>query len=121
MVTTKERSLMAASISAVARIWVNAPAVTQGQKFSPGRGNGAPLTQSKTKKKISAKGKPKRNRTWVAPTVPRLVVSSRCIALRSVWANAAMTVKTAQSQPDIMARTLHRLLGGQHVIDVHIG
>jgi len=32
---------MAASINAVARIWVNAPAVTQGQKFSPGRGNGA--------------------------------------------------------------------------------
>src|SRR5580658_379209 len=121
MVTTKERSPMAASISAVAMIWVKAPAMTHGQNFNPGSGNGAPVANSKTARKTSAKGKPNRNRTWVAPTVPRLVVSSRCIALRRVCANAAMTVKTAQSQTDIMARTLRAILRDEHVIDVHIG
>src|ERR1700686_4620038 len=121
MVTTKDRSPMAASISAVATICVKAPAVTQGQNFNPGSGNGAPVAHNRTIRKTSAKGKPNRNRTWVAPTVPRLLVSSRCIALRSVCANAAMTVKTAHSQADIMARTLRAILGNEHVIDVHIG
>ena len=50
-------------------------------------------------RKMSAKGDPNRKRTWVAPTVPSLAVSSRWVALRAVWAAAAMMVKTAQSQP----------------------
>src|ERR1043165_1827380 len=47
---------------------------------------------------MSANGKPNRKRTCVAPTVPRLAVSSRCIALRAVWPAAASTGKKAQSQ-----------------------
>jgi hypothetical protein len=38
----------------------------------------------------------------VAPTVPSEPVSSRYMALRTVWENAAMTVKTTQSQDDVM-------------------
>src|SRR5512135_3441451 len=48
-------------------------------------------------RKISAKGKPNRKRTCVAPTVPSVAVSSRCMALRAVCAAAAISVKTAQS------------------------
>ena len=44
-----------------------------------------------------ANGKPNRKRTWVAPTVPSVAVSSRCMALRAVCAAAAISVKTAQS------------------------
>jgi hypothetical protein len=52
-------------------------------------------------RKITAKGKPNRKRTWVAPTVPSVALSSRCMALRAVWAAAAITVKTAQSMIDL--------------------
>src|SRR5262245_41616173 len=48
---------------------------------------------------MSANGKPNRKRTWVAPTVPSLAVSSRCVALRTVCAAAAMTVNRAHNQP----------------------
>jgi hypothetical protein len=48
-------------------------------------------------RKSSANGNPNRKRTWVAPTVPRVAVSSRCMALRAVCAAAAINVKTAQS------------------------
>jgi len=98
MVTTNERSPMAASISAVAATCAKAPSNTQGQKLSPGRGSGDPVAMSTAARKTSAKGKPNKNRTWVAPTVPRPPVNSRCIALRKVWKNAAVTVKTIQSQ-----------------------
>ena len=49
-------------------------------------------------RKIKENGKPNRKRTCVAPTVPRLAVSERCVALRTVCAAAAMMVKTAHSQ-----------------------
>src|SRR5580704_7745556 len=120
MVITKERSPMVASISAVAAICVKAPSITQGQNFRPGCGSGAPVVHNKMRMKASVKGKPNRKRTCVAPTVPRLPVSSRCIALRTVWANAAMTVKTTQSQEDTITRASHRLFRDDHVIDVHI-
>ena len=50
--------------------------------------------------RTSAKGSPNRNRTCVAPAVPSDVVSSRWVALRTVWAAAAMTVNSAQSQEE---------------------
>ena len=93
---------MAMSISAVAAICAPAPSITQGQKLKDGRGSGTPVTSKTPIKDSNANGKPNRNRTWVAPTVPRLVVSSRCMALRKVWKNAAVTVKTIQSQPAII-------------------
>src|ERR1700733_13531953 len=102
MVTTKERCPMAMSISAVAAICAPAPSITQGQKLKDGRGSGTPVTSKTPIRDSNAKGKPNRERTWVAPTVPRLVVSSRCIALRKVWKNAAVTVKTIQSQEEII-------------------
>ena len=98
MVTTNERSPMAASIKAVAATCAKAPSITHGQKVHPGRGNGTLVTNMITARKTSAKGKPNRKRTWVAPTVPSVTVSSRCMALRRVWAKAAIMVKTAQSQ-----------------------
>ena len=98
MVTTKERSPIAASISAVAAICAAEPSSTQSQNVHAGCGSGAPVHSIKPARKTSAKGKPNRKRTWVAPSVPRLPVSSRCIALRTVWAEAAMMVKTTQSQ-----------------------
>ena len=93
---------MAMSISAVAAICAAAPSITHGQKLKDGCGNGTPVTSKTPIKDSNANGKPNRNRTWVAPTVPRLVVSSRCMALRKVWKNAAVTVKTIQSQPAII-------------------
>src|SRR3954463_8654231 len=60
-------------------------------------GGRAPVARNTQAKKISANGKPNRKRTCVAPTVPSVAVSSRCIALRAVWPAAASTVKTAQS------------------------
>ena len=53
------------------------------------------------RKTNSANGKPNRKRTWVAPTVPSVAVSSRCMALRAVCAAAAIRVKTAQSMNDL--------------------
>ena len=48
----------------------------------------------------SANGNPNRKRTWVAPTVPSVAVSSRCMALRAVWLKAATTVNSAQSHDE---------------------
>src|SRR5262252_7615733 len=90
---------MAASISAVAAICASAPTITQGQKISGGRGGSCPSAIITAARKTKAKGNPNRKRTWVAPTVPSLAVSSRCVALRTVCALAAMTVNSAQSQP----------------------
>ena len=89
---------MAASISAVAATWAKAPRITQGQNTKPGRGSDAPVTSMTPSRKTITNGTPNRKRTWVAPTVPSLPVSSRCMALRSVCMKAAMTVKTAQSR-----------------------
>ena len=98
---------MAISISAVAATCAKAPSITHGQNVQLGRGSGTSVPNSSPMRKTSAKGKPNKNRTCVAPTVPRLRVSSRCIALRNVWKNAAMMVKTAQSQgTTIIAVTL---------------
>ena len=102
MVTTNERSFIAASISAVAATCAKAPTIVHGQKINPGSGGRDPLTINTPARKTSTNGKPNRNRTCVAPTVPRLAVSSRCMALRAVWAIAAMTVKMAQSQGKII-------------------
>src|SRR5450830_1150979 len=88
---------MADSISAVAAICASAPPITHGQKAAGVGGRLAPVTAITPNRKISANGNPNRNRTWVAPTVPRLAVSSRCMALRAVCAAAAISVKTAQS------------------------
>ena len=89
---------MAASISAVATICASAPSITHGQNTSGGRGSAAPVAISTAARKTSANGNPNRKRTWVAPTVPSRAVSSRWVALRTVWAAAAMTVNSAQSQ-----------------------
>src|SRR5579885_2374782 len=82
---------------AVAAIWVKAPARTQGQNIAGGVGGVSPVATATPIKNTMAKGKPNRNRTWVAPTVPSVAVSSRCMALRAVCAAAAISVKTAQS------------------------
>src|SRR5271165_1476682 len=67
-------------------------------------------------RKKSAKGKPNRKRTWVAPTVPRLAVKPRWVALRTVCAAAAMIVKSAHQAGSSIAR----LLGGHRIVHVHI-
>ena len=99
MVTTKERSPIAASISMVAAICAPAPSAIHGQNDKPKRGSDAPVTSITPASDSSANGKPNRKRTCVAPTVPSVVVNSRCMALRAVWLAAAIRVKTAQSQP----------------------
>src|ERR1700694_5720450 len=68
-------------------------------------------------RKTSANGKPNRNRTWVAPTVPRLAVRPRWVALRTVCAAAAMMVKRAQSHD---GSSIARLLSGHHIVHVHV-
>src|ERR1700674_1088525 len=106
---------MAASIDAVASIWVHAPPRTQNQNIMPGRGSAIPVASATATRKISANGNPNRKRTWVAPTVPRLTVSSRCIALRAVCPTAAMTVNTTQSQlVSIIGKSIALRLGGHN-------
>src|SRR4051794_15521408 len=100
---------------AVAAIWVKAPAITQGQNIAGGRGSPSPSTVMTPSRNRMANGKPNKNRTCVAPTVPSVAVSSRCMALRAVCAPAAITVKTAQS---MLLCGVAR--GDQHVVDVHV-
>src|SRR5215211_946728 len=119
MVTMKERSFMAASMRAVAAICVSAPSTTQGQNIQPGRGRPEPDIIVTAVSERSTKGNPNRKRTCVAPTVPRLAVSSRCMALRTVWANAAIRVKPAHSQPESLTMS-RRPLGHDHVVHVDI-
>src|SRR5262245_21499690 len=90
---------MAASISAVAAICARNPSITQGQNTSGGRGSPCPSASITPTRNNSANGKPNRNRTCVAPTVPSLAVSSRCVAVRTVCAAAAISVNTTHSQP----------------------
>ena len=95
-VTTKERSVIVISISAVPPIWVSAPHTTQTQNIGSGCGKAVCVKSETPARKRSAKGKPNRNRTCVAPTAPRLAVNSRCMALRAVWPAAATKVKITQ-------------------------
>src|SRR5919204_6393509 len=118
---------MAASINAVAPTCVSAPAATQGQKLAGGCGRPCPSASITAARKMSAKGKPKRNRTWVAPTVPSLAVSSRWVALRTVCAAAAMMVKRAQSHEGSSigtwpprAKSGGRAFRDYHVIHIHV-
>src|SRR5215217_1545708 len=122
MVTTNERSFMAASMRAVAAICANAPSNAHGQKEALGRGSDPPKAIVMPASERNANGNPNRKRTWVAPTVPRLPVSSRCMALRAVWAAAAMMVKSAHSQLEsiIDPRPSGRPLGQHHVIHVQV-
>src|SRR5262245_13150221 len=90
---------MAASINAVAAICARKPSSAQGQNTSGGRGRPCPSAIITPARKTSANGKPNRKRTWVAPTVPSLAVSSRWVALRTVCAAAAISVNTTHSQP----------------------
>src|SRR5690606_34473559 len=89
---------MAPSISAVARIWLVAPASSQPAKAGPGTGIGPPPSVKTSASRTRPKGMPKRKRTCVAPTVPSLPVRSRCMALRAVCAAAAPMVSRIQSQ-----------------------
>ena len=88
---------MAASISAVAATCASAPSITHGQNISGGSGGACRSAIMTATRKMSANGNPNRKRTWVAPTVPSLAVSPRCVALRTVCAAAATMVKIAQS------------------------
>src|SRR6185437_7674835 len=88
---------MTESMVAVAAIWVAAPAITQGQNASSVRGTPSPVANMTPARNNNANGKPNKKRTWAAPTVPSVAVSSRCMALRAVCAAAAISVKTAQS------------------------
>ena len=63
-------------------------------------GSACPVAASTSARKANANGNPNRKRTWVAPTVPSVAVSSRWVALRTVWLAAAMMVKTTQSQEE---------------------
>src|SRR5262249_25355320 len=117
---------MAASISAVARICVTVPASTHGQNARTGRGNVIPVNRSTPASISSANGKPNRKRTCVAPRVPSVTISSRCMALRAVWLAAATIVNAAQSQGRSTIRfsvggsLLGAPLGRDHVIHVHV-
>ena len=85
---------MAASISAVAAIWVNPPRATQARNSPVMRGSASPVNCTTSSSDIAANGKPKTKRTRVAPTVPTVVVRPFCIALRAVWEAAATSVST---------------------------
>ena len=97
MVTTKERSFIAASIRPVAAIWLSAPSNSHGQNAAPGHDTASPVASSTTAKNTSENGKPNRKRILVAPQVPSGPVSCRCIALRATWPIAATKVKGIQS------------------------
>ena len=59
-------------------------------------GRAAWVQASTAARNSSAKGKPNRKRTKVAPSAPSLGVSSRCMALRAVWPAAPSKVKMTQ-------------------------
>src|SRR2546429_6038851 len=88
-------------------------------KLHEGRGSAPPENSATPARKSSANGNPNRKRTCVAPTVPSVVVSSRCIALRAVCPAAANTVKTAQSQ--VVSITLFPPLPQHQVVHVGVG
>src|SRR6516162_7716915 len=98
MVTTKERSFIASSISPVATIWQSAPSKSHGQNAGVGHGNRSPVAISTIEKNRSENGKQNRKRILVAPQAPRGTVNCRCIALRAPCASAAIMVKGIQSE-----------------------
>src|ERR1700678_4130704 len=98
MVTTKERSFIATSISPVATIWQSAPSRSQGQNAGDGHGKASPVKINTPTKNRMAKGKPNRKRMLVAPHVPSGPVNCRCMALRATWPIAAVIVKGIQSE-----------------------
>src|SRR6516162_6784540 len=98
MVTTKERSFIASSISPVATIWQSAPSNSHGQNAGVGHGNRSPVAISTIAKNRTENGNPNRKRILVAPQAPRGAVSCRCIALRATCASAAVMVKGIQSE-----------------------
>src|SRR5690606_16672005 len=100
--TTKDRSRMAASISAVAEICASAPPSTNSMNSKPPCGAWPPSTSITMARNSKAKGKPNRNRTWVAPSVPSVAVRLRCTALRPACAAAAATVAGIQTQVQSM-------------------
>src|SRR5262249_16386856 len=101
-----------------------APTTIHGTNARPGTGGARSSAIATPLRNTSANGSPNRKRTCVAPTVPSVVVNERCVALRTVWAKAAINVNTAHTQPAwIMAASVARLRpsGDQHVVDVHVG
>jgi hypothetical protein len=89
VVTTKDRSFIAASINPVATICVIVPTTSHSQNDSDGQDTLSPATSMTMAKNRIENGKPNRKRTCVAPTVPSEAVSSRCIALRATWPSEA--------------------------------
>ena len=81
---TNDLSRMASSSMAVAANWVAAPANVHASMRGLSTGNGSPVATKTTARNSSANGRPNRKRTCVAPTVPSVLISSRCMALRSV-------------------------------------
>ena len=98
MVTTKERSFIAASISPVAAICDSAPSSSHGQNAGSGHGTASPVAAITPTKNRIENGKPNRKRILVAPQVPSGPVSERCIALRATWPSAATSVNGIQSE-----------------------
>jgi hypothetical protein len=73
---------MAASIKAVAANCASTPVTIQPNMAGFARGSASPVVIRTTTRNRSANGKPNRNRTCVAPTVPSVLVSPLCMALR---------------------------------------
>src|SRR6185312_15385075 len=111
METTKERCCMVSSISKVAMIWVSAPTASQTRKVTLTRGSDARCHMSTMIRNSTAKGRAKRNRTWVAPAAPSGPLSSRCKAFRAVWPAAAARVKTTHRKFMKASCGLRRLRG----------
>src|SRR4029079_17888786 len=74
-----------------------APTTVQAMVAVLRRGIGSTVAASTPARNSSAKGRPNRNRTCVAPTVPRGPVSSFCMALRMTCPAQATTVNTAHN------------------------
>src|SRR5262245_57254102 len=89
---------MAASRRAVALICASAAAALQATMLALSVGRPWPVARSTRARNTRPKGSPKRKRTWVAPTVPSVVVNSFCCALRKTCPPAARTVNTAHNQ-----------------------
>src|SRR6478672_851471 len=91
-----------------------APITVQAMVAAFRRGTGMPVAVSTPARNSSAKGRPNRKRTCVAPTVPRVAVSSFCMALRSTCPPQATTVNTAHNHgmaPAPPTPALHPALG----------
>src|SRR5690349_20553271 len=116
---------MAISINAVAAICDTAPANAQRKNEAVTGGSGSFVQSVTIKRNKAPKGRPNKKRTRVAPTVPMVCVSPRCMALRAVCPVEAITVKITQSQPAVsmirFSGNSLRAFGGEHVVHVHVG